>query len=157
MELRALAVLATAAAAVGAACGSASAITGWAETEYTATASPHITGLGQTCTDAIILVLDHDGDAAIQASTVQPGDEFLTHQTTGDTLATSYKLTGAALGASSDADWVAAAQFILPARSYSVQGVGPSDITFHVQGEAAPTRANDAGTYTASIVLTVTW
>lgn len=157
VELRALAVLAAAAVAVGAVCGSASAITGWAQPEYTATPAPHITGLGQACTDAIILVLDHDGVAAIQASAIQPGDEVLTHETTGDTLATSYKLTGAALGASSDTDWVASAQFILPARSYSVEGVGPSDITFHVQGEAAAVRANDAGTYTASIVLTVTW
>jgi len=157
VELRALAVLAAAAAAVGAACGSASAITGWAQPEYTATPAPHVTGLGQTCADSIILVLDHDGDAALQASAVQPGDEVLTHQDTGDTLTTSYKLTGAALGASSDTDWVAAAQFVLPARSYSVEGVGPSDITFHVQGEAAAVRANDAGTYAASIVLTVTW
>lgn len=157
VELRVLAVLAAAAAAVGATCGSASAITGWVQPEYAATPSPHITGLGQTCTDTIILVLDHDGDAAIHASAVQPGDEVLTHETTGDTLATSYKLTGAVLGASSDTDWVAAAQFILPARSYSVEGVGPSDISFHVQGEATAVRANDAGTYTASIVLTVTW
>jgi len=157
VELRALAVLAAATAAVCTAGGSALAVTGWAQPEYTATPSPHITGLGQTCTDAIVLVLNHDGAAAIQASAAGAGDEVLTHQTTGDTLATSYKLTGAALGASSDADWVAADQFISPARSYSVEGVGPSDITFHVRGEAAPARANDAGTYTASIILTVTW
>ncbi len=137
--------------------GSALAITGWAQPEYSATLSPNITSVGQISSDSTALMLNHDGAATIQASTAQPGDEVLTHQTTSDTLVTSYKLTGAALGASSDTDWVSSSQFISPARSYSVEGIGPSDITFHVRGEAASIRANDAGTYAASIVLTVMW
>ncbi len=137
--------------------GSALAVTGWAQPAYSATLSPNITGVGQVSSDSTVLTLNHDGAATIQASAAQPGDEVLTHQTTSDTLVTSYKLTGAILGASSDTDWVSSSQFISPARSYSVEGVGMSDITFHVRGEAASIRANDAGAYAASIILTVMW
>ncbi|KPK45632.1 MAG: hypothetical protein AMK72_10765 [Planctomycetes bacterium SM23_25] len=157
MRLRALAVLGTAAFVTCITWDSAPAITGWAQPAYSATLSPNIAGVGQAGTDSKVLTLDHDGDSTIQASVTQAGDEVLTHQTTGDTLVTSYKLTGAALGASSDTDWVSSSDFIAPARSYSVGGVGPSEITFHVRGAAAPARASDAGTYTASIVLTVLW
>jgi len=138
-------------------CGLALGATGWVQPEYTVTLSPAFAGAGQTRTGSTVLTLNHDGPATIQASVVQAGDEVLSHDTTADTLVTSYSLTGAALGASADADWVSSSQFVAPARSYTVEGSGLSDITFHVRGAAAPLRANDAGAYSASIVLTVTW
>ena len=104
-----------------------------------------------------VLTLNHDGAATIQASVQVSGDEVLTSTSTSDTLATSYKLTGAALGASADGDWVSAAAFIAPEKSYTVEGTGPSEITFWAQGISTADRANDAGTYTGSIILTVTW
>ena len=157
MRFRALAALWAAGFTVCLAWGSALGVTGWAQPEYTAALSPNITGTGQACTDSPVMMLNHDGAATIQASVVQAGDEVLTHDTTADTLVTSYKLTGAALGASADADWVSSTDFIAPARSYNVEGSGLSEITFHVRGEAAPLRANDAGTYSASIIVTVLW
>ena len=73
----------------------------------------------------------------------------------GDSLTTSYKLTGPSLR-NPDADWVGSQAFVT--RTYEVQGDGPaSDITLSVRAAATGNRANEAGAYSASVVLTVSW
>jgi hypothetical protein len=130
--------------------------TGWAQPNYSLTITAHIAGSNVSQWDSTVMTLNHDGAATIQASVTTSGNEVLT-SASSDTLATSYKLTGAALGATADSDWVASLTFISPAKSYSVEGVGPSDITLWLRGTSSSGRANDAGDYTASVVLTVTW
>jgi len=120
------------------------------------TISTHVTGTSQSPSGSTALTLNHDGPVTIQASVAVSGDEVLT-ASSSDTLTTSYKLTGAALGASADADWISAAAFIAPEKSYSAEGTGPSEITIWVRGTSAADRANDQGAYTAAIILTVTW
>ena len=138
------------------ACAYAFGETGWAQPEYTATITTHFSGTSQTHSGSAVLVLNHDGAATIQASVSTAGDEVLT-SSGSDTLTTSYKLTGAALGGSADNDWVSSAALISPEKSYSVEGTGPSEITIWVRGGSAADRANDAGAYTGFIILTVTW
>jgi len=137
-------------------CYQAGAATGWAQANYSATVATHFGAVAQAQSTSEVLVLNHDGAATIQASVVSAGDEVLT-SVTSDSLTTSYKLTGAVLGGTADGDWVASADFIHASKSYSVTGVGPSNITFWVRGASAANRANDAGAYTGSVILTVTW
>ena len=137
-------------------CGWALGATGWAQPEYTATITTHFSGTSQTRSGSAVLVLNHDGAATIQASVTTAGDEVLT-SSGSDTLTTSYKLTGAALGGSADGDWVSSSAFISPEKSYSVEGTGPSEITIWVRGICAADRSNDAGAYPGSVILTITW
>ncbi len=138
------------------ACAYALGATGWARPEYTATVSTHFSGASQAHSGSTVLVLNHDRAATIRVSVATAGDEVLT-SVYNDTITTSYKLTGTALGGSADGDWVSSAAFISPAHSYSVEGVGPSEITIWVRGICAADRSNDAGAYTGSVILTVTW
>jgi hypothetical protein len=132
------------------------ATTGWQQPNYSATIATHFTGRGQSQTGSSVMVLNHDGAATIRVSAVSSGSEVL-KSVSSDTLTTSYMLTGSALGASADGDWVASSTFADPGRSYSVQGTGPSDITLSVRGASRSDRAVDAGTYNASLVVTVSW
>jgi len=136
-------------------CRWAPAATGWAQGEYSVSIVAHFTGTSQTQSGSEVLTLNHDAAATIRASVQTSGDEVLT-SFGSDVLTTSYKLTGADLGGS-DGDWVSAAAFIAPEKSYTVEGGGPSELTFWVQGISGADRANDTGIYTASIILTVTW
>ena len=138
------------------ACTYALGVTGWVQPEYTVTITTHFSSTSQSRSGSTVLTLNHDGAATIQASVAVSGDEVLT-ASSSDTLTTSYKLTGAALGGSADGDWISSSAFILPEKSYSVEGTGPSEITIWVQGISAADRSNDAGAYTGSIILTVTW
>jgi hypothetical protein len=99
------------------------------------------------------MTLDYDTPCTITVSVAKAGDEVLASG--GDTLATSYKLAGAALQ-NGDGDWVDSSTFLT--RSYSVQGTGPFDeITIWVRAAASSGRANNAGTYSASVILTASW
>ncbi len=138
------------------ACGCVLGATGWEQSEYTATITSHFGGTSQTRSGSTVLTLNHDFVVTIHASVPRAGDEVLASPT-NDTLTTSYKLTGAALGSSADSDWVSSSAFISPGNLYTVEGTGPSEITFWVRGISATGRANSAGTYTASIILTATW
>ena len=131
-------------------------MTEWVDKTGAITLAPNLSGTSQTCTGSVSLTLNHDGRATIQASVTTSGDETLT-SSSSDTLTTSYKLTSQAFAGDDDKTWVAAADFILPTRSYRVVGGGPSEVVLEVQGISAANRANDAGAYTGSIVLTVTW
>jgi len=137
--------------------GTATAATEWAQPSYNLAIPTAFSAVGQDQSGSVALTLDHDGACTVQASVAQGGDEVLTRQGGSDTLVTSYKLTGAALGATADQDWVGSAAFINPGRSYAVSGSGPSEIAFHARGVAASNRATDAGTYEASIIVTVSW
>lgn len=130
--------------------------TSWSQPTQSVTITTHFTATDQARSGSAVLTLDHDGPVTIRASVVRAGDQVLT-AAGGDTLATSYKLTGSALGGSADANWVASSAFIAPEKFYSVEGTGPSDLTLSVRGQTSPSRANDAGAYAASVVLTVTW
>jgi len=129
---------------------------GWAQPEYSVTIATHLAHVNDAQSGSSVLTLNHDGGATIQASASASGSEAL-KSASSDTLITSYKLTGTALGGTADGDWVPSATFISPQKSYSVQGTGPSEITIWVRAQAAPARANDAGPYTGSVTLTVTW
>ncbi len=153
---RVISVLAAVVAALaGAPAGLA--ITGWDQPTYALGLGQHFAGRSQSQSGSVVLTLVDHWAATISVSVVGAGDEVLTHSATGDTLATHYKLTGAALGASADNDWVPAATFVQPGRTYTVEGSGTSEITMWAQGTSAADRANDAGAYSASVTLTVSW
>lgn len=126
---------------------------GWPGQPYTLTVADHITGPGQARSGSSAMTLDHDVPCTITVSVAEAGDETLA--CAGDALVTRYRLTGTALQ-NGDAEWVDSSTFLT--RSYSVQGTGPSDeITIWVQATAGSGRANDAGTYSASVILTASW
>ena len=125
----------------------------WVGEPYTLAVPTHITGAGQAHSGSLVLTLEHNRHCTITVSVANAGDEVLTFA--GDTLATSYKLTGAGL-VNGDADWVASSTFLT--RNYDLRTVGPSDqITIWVQAAASSSRANNAGTYSASVILTASW
>jgi hypothetical protein len=125
----------------------------WSGQPYTLAVPDDITGAGQARSGSLVMTLDHDTPCTITVSVAKAGDEVLA--SAGDTLATSYKLTGAALQ-NGDAEWVDSSTFLT--RNYSVPETGPSDgITLWVRAAAGSGRANDAGTYSASVILTASW
>ena len=137
-------------AAGGLALGGAS----WPGQPYTLAVPDHITGAGKACSGSLVMTLDHDTPCTITVSVAKADDEILA--SAGDTLATSYKLTGTALLNEGDGDWVDSSTF--RTREYIVSSTGPSDgITIWVRATASSGRANDAGTYSASIILTASW
>jgi hypothetical protein len=136
-----------------AACGSALGDASWTGQPYSATVAEHLTGTGQARSGSLAISLSHDVPCTVAVSVDRAGDEVL--RLDGDWLATSYKLNGAALE-NGDAEWVDSTTFL--SRSYAVPGTGPADeLTLWVRAAAAPDRANEAGTYTAAIVLTASW
>ena len=123
---------------------------------YTLAVPEHITGTGaeQARSGSLDMPLDHDTPCTITVSVAKAGDEVLA--SAGDTLVTSYKLTGAALQNGGDGDWVDSSTFLT--RNYSVPETGPPDgITIWVRAAAGSGRANNAGTYSASVILTASW
>gem|GEM_PF-2245147 len=139
-----------------AASAGALAVTGWAQPNGSVGIAAHFTAMNQANSGQAVLMLNHDGPVTLQAAEAGAGDAVLTSPSS-DILATAYKLTGAALGSSADADWVSASEFVHPSRSYAVEGAGLSEITLSVRGASAAGRANDAGVYNASVILTVSW
>ena len=136
-------------AAAGLAFGAAS----WSGQPYTLAVPDHITGAGQVRSGSLVMTLDHDTPCTITVSVAEAGEEVLA--SAGDALVTNYKLTGAALQ-NGDAEWVDSSTFLT--RNYSVEGTGPFDeITIWVRAAASSGRANNAGTYSASVILTASW
>jgi hypothetical protein len=136
-------------AASGLAWGGAS----WSGEPYTLAVPDHITGSGQARSGSLVMTLDHDVPCTITVSVAKAGDEVLA--SAGDTLVTSYMLTGAALE-NGDPDWVDSTTF--RTRSYNVPQTGPADgITLWVRAAAGPARASNAGAYSASVILTASW
>ncbi len=128
----------------------------WEQNNYNLSIPTHFNATAQAQIGSVALTLSHGDNDTINASASQAGGEVLTHTTTGDTMATHYKLTGENL-ASPDQTWVSSSDFIDPGRSYILQGSATSQITLHAKATSASGRANDTGTYNGSITLTVSW
>lgn len=125
----------------------------WVGQPYSLSIPTHIAASGQTVNGSLLLTLQHDVSCSVVISVAQPGNQVLKRG--GQSLVTAYKLTGAALS-DGDADYLASDAFI--ARTYHLPGTGPSDaLTLWVQGTAPSGQALDAGAYTSTIVMTVTW
>lgn len=125
----------------------------WVGQPYQLTMPTHITTRGQFFVGSINLPLDHDVPCTLRVSVASPGDEVLTRGTS--TLTTTYKLSGPQIP-NSDPDWVNADTFL--AHVYTVLGTGtPDTITLSAKGTAPALSAPEAGDYTASLILTVSW
>jgi spore coat protein U-like protein len=134
-------------------CALAMGDTQWLGQPYSVVMTDHIRGLGQSSTGSTVLTLTHDSLCTLTVSTPQAGDEVLRQGGPGGaTLDTAYMITDIAAG---DADWVGSTAFLT--RSYLIPGNGTVHPTLHVKGTAPTDRAPEAGTYTATIVLTVTF
>jgi hypothetical protein len=134
-------------------CARAGGQTQWQNRPYSFTVSGPIQHVGETCTGTSALTLSHDGACTLSVSVTQAGDEVLTQRPGGPTLTTSYKLTGITDG---DADYLSSGAFLL--RMYSVPGpAGVENLTLWVRAETPPDQVPEAGDYTATIILTVTF
>jgi len=148
--MRAAVVVSAICWAAGVAQGDAS----WVAQPYSVPISTHISSINQVVSDSKDMTLSHDVACDIAVSVAVAGDEVLT--SSGRTLTTAYTLTGNL--SNPDGAWVASATFINGAKTYHVIGTGPnSTITLSVQATPPSNQAPDAGTYTGSITLTVTW
>jgi hypothetical protein len=125
----------------------------WASLTYGITIPTHVTGRGQSCSGSVVMTLQHDAPCSIAITPNGAGHEVLTNAS--DSLATSYKFTGATLQ-NPDATWVDSTTFLT--HTYTVLGTGPNDsITLAVQGTSATDHAVESGSYTAGLVFTVSW
>lgn len=128
----------------------------WSGAPYSHSIPTSISGRGQSVSSSFNLTLVHDVSGCNVYFTAV-GDAYLLKNGSGDSLTTQYKLTGATLD-HQDADWIAAADFAQVANTYAVTGTGTSTITLSVQAtEPAGAIPIAAGTYTASMTVTVTW
>jgi hypothetical protein len=135
-------------------CARAFGQTQWQNRPYAVVMS-HIQAVGQVSTGSAPLTLAHDDTCTVSVSVNTPGDEVLTVRGSGGggpTLATSYKITGIA---DQDADWLSPGAFL--SRHYTMSGHVTDTLTLSVQGTGPANSAPEAGTYTALIVLTVTF
>ena len=141
---------------LGVPCLRAWAVAQWTQPNYSVTITSRLTKADDTQYSSAVMRLDHDEPVTIHVSAASSGSEVL-RSSTNDTLTTSYKLTGLSLS-NPDDGWVPSATFVSPARSYGVQSIGPfSEITIWAQAQTAAGRANDSGSYEASMVLTASW
>ena len=134
--------------------GGAWGATQWVNLPYSVTLSSHISGVGQASVGSTALTLSHDGPCTISVSVATTGDEVLTlGGSGGPTLETYYQLTGMA---DQDAGWLTSASFL--SRTYNTPaGAGTENLTLSVRALAPADRAPKAGTYQATIILTVTF
>jgi hypothetical protein len=127
--------------------------TTWQGRPYSVTLDGSIQGSGQACTGSSVLTLTHDGACMVSVSAAAGGSQVLARGGGGPTLTTSYKVTGIA---DADADWLTSDAFLL--RSYAIPGgAGIEHLTLWVRGAAPADQAPEAGSYSAAIVLTVTF
>jgi len=113
--------------------------------------STPITHVGQSFSGFSDMPLAHDAQCTVSVS-ASNGNEVLKNAG-GNSLTTQYKLTGIADG---DATWVDSTSFL--SHTYTVPGNNTTtNITLWVQGTAPVDRAPEAGVYTATITLTVTF
>ena len=122
---------------------------------FTVNLAPYISHAEDVATGYVDMVLTHDTPCSITVSVISSGDEILHNAGKTSTLATSYKLTGDHVQ-NPDASFIDAATFL--GRSYSVLGAGPLDnLTLNIQATPSGLYAPDAGSYSATFALTVTW
>ena len=122
----------------------------WVSPTYTLNTSAHISAVGQVRTGSINLTVNHDAPCTLTVA----GNPTLTNGSS--TLATAYKLTGPGYVTNRDVAWVPAATFLT--HSYGITNPGPATtLTLDVQATPPPDAAPDAGVYTATVTLTVSW
>lgn len=127
----------------------------WLGDPYSLSIANHISACNQSQSSSLTMTLEHTKRCTIRVSVAQAGNEVL-RSSGGDTLTTAYRLTGPSLQGGGDANWVASSTF--RTRSYTVTTTGPSDpITIWARATSAGNRANDAGTYSAQVILTASW
>jgi hypothetical protein len=125
----------------------------WVGQPFQLTMPTHITAAGQSSIGSINLTFDHDAPCTLAVSVASSGDEVLKRG--ASELTTFYKISGPQVP-NSDADWVVADEFLT--HIYTVLGSGAADtITLSVKGTAPALSAPDAGGYSASLILTVSW
>ena len=132
---------------------------GWTAPNYNLEIGTHFTQVGPQHAGSVVVTLGHTEDVTLNVSANAAGKEVFACEApgSGDTLLTRYKLTGADLAAP-DAEWVSSSDFILPSRTYLVPYTdGVSQITLEAQCTASDNRAQDQGSYTASLIITATW
>lgn len=113
----------------------------------------HVSSIGQTIEDSLDIPLNHDSACSLSITSASPGDEQLHNGPAS--LSTFYKLTGAAL-LNPDSNWVASGTFV--SQSYTIPGTGPLDhLTLWARATTPVNSAPDAGLYSASVIITVTW
>ena len=152
------AVSAVALAAISLCLSSAGLGASWTPAGYNLEILTHFSQTGQQHTGSVTLTLEHTEDITLAITANGAGKEVFACQTSGDTLVTRYKLTGADLGGAADSAWVSSSDFISPSRSYPLPYTdGVSQVTLEAQCTSSANRANDAGAYSASLVITATW
>ena len=119
---------------------------------FTVVMTTPITHVGESFSGSSDLPLAHDAQCSVSVSAAAPGSEVL-KSAGGSTLTTHYKVTGIADG---DGAWVDSTSFL--SRTYTVPGNNiTTNLTLWVQGTAPADRAPEAGAYTATVVVTVTF
>jgi spore coat protein U-like protein len=135
------------------ACSQALGAAAWVGQPFQLTMPTHITAAGQSFIGSINLTLDHDAPCTLAVSVASSGDQVLKRGAAE--LTTFYKISGPQVS-NSDGDWVGADEFLT--HIYTVMGSGAADtITLSVKGTAPALSAPDAGDYSASLILTVSW
>ena len=132
----------------------------WTPAGYNLQIQTHFNHTVQQHAGSVTLTLEHTQGVTLTVAAAGAGKEVFTCQSPGssDTLVTKYKLTGADLGAAADSQWVGSSDFISPSRSYPLPYTdGVSQVTLQAQGTSSGNRANDAGAYSASLVITAAW
>jgi len=131
----------------------------WTSAGYNLQIQTHFNQTGQQHAGSVALTLEHTQNVTLTIAANGAGKEVFTCENPGaDTLLTRYKLTGADLGGAADSEWVGSSDFINPGRSYPLPYTdGVSQVTLEAQCTSSDNRANDAGAYSASLVITATW
>ena len=124
----------------------------WLGQPYVLNIPTSITTCGQAISGSINLTLDHDSPCTLSVSAAG-GTEVL--KKGSSSLTTYYKIISGNVP-ESDLDWVGSGDFLT--HMYTVLGSGAGDtITLWVKGVAPGLTAPDAGVYTATVTLTVSW
>ena len=126
-------------------------VTAWVGGPFTVVMTTPIAHVGESFSGSSEMPLAHDATCSLSIS-ASNGSEVLKNAG-GAALDTQYKVTGIADG---DATWVDSTSFL--SRTYSVPGNNTTtNITLWVQGTAPANTAPEAGAYSATITLTVTF
>jgi len=125
----------------------------WLDGPYTLAMEESITAGGRESSGSVVMTLVHNEPCQISMSVLHEGDEVLSCN--GDTLTTNYKLAGENLQ-NPDAEWIDPQTFLQ--KAYQIMSFGPeSQVTLWVRATASMMRANEAGNYEASLVMTLSW
>ena len=152
--VRRLAQLAALISVIGCASRASIGDASWTTQSFTLSVPSHITGRSQSVNSSTDLTLQHTTFCTLTVSVAIAGNECLSLN--GQTLITSYELTGTNLPNGGDATWIPAANFV--GRSYLISTLGPVDtVTLHVKADSPAALPPETGTYSAAIIITASW